>query len=256
MGAVHDNWLDIRGHRLHYLWAEGGTGTPVVFLHGAGGAGPWFDCLDRLSVERPVYYPEHPGFGASDLPDWLETVTDLALYYWDVFDRLGLERVNLIGASFGGWLAAELAVQQPQRVARLVLVDAVGVMPPTEDAPDFFMIPPDQVGRWVFAHPDRIPPAPPPDPAIAVKNRTTVARFAWHPRFYNPKLRHWLYRIQCPTLVVWGREDRLIPPAMAEPYLAGIPQAQLVLIDDAGHVPWREQPERFLSAVRSHLQGA
>ncbi|MCL6593514.1 MAG: alpha/beta hydrolase [Alicyclobacillus sp.] len=253
MPTVHDLWIEVAGHRIHVLHSNPKPGTPVVFLHGAGGGGQWFSGLERLAQTYTVYYPEHPGFGLSDLPDWLETVSDLALFYWDIFDHLGIDRVHLIGSSLGGWLAAELSVLQPQRVQKLVLSDAAGVRAPVPEAPDFFMIPSDDLPRWLFAHPERVPPQPPLDPAVLVKNRTTAARFAWSPRFYNPKLRHWLYRISAPTLLVWGQEDRLFPPAMAEPYQTGIPHCRTVWIEDAGHLPYLEQSDRFFTLVEQHL---
>lgn len=255
MPTVRDEMVEVAHHRIHVLQAGGGDKVPVVFLHGAGGGGQWFEVLDDLAKTWPVYYPEHPGFGQSDLPEWLDTMTELAIFYWDILDTLHLPRISLIGSSMGGWLAAEMSVLQPQRVHRLVLADAVGVMPPVPEAPDFFMIPAEEMARWLWAHPEKVPPQPPPEPAILIKNRTTVARFAWSPRFYNPKLCHWLYRISCPTLIVWGQEDRLVPPAMAEPYRSGIPNARLELVPDAGHLPFREQPERFLGLVKPHLEG-
>lgn len=242
---------DIAGHRLQIWHAGPEKGTPLVYLHGAGGC-RWGEFLTRLADKRPLWVPEHPGFGDSDLPPWLHSVRDIALYYVQWMDQQGLSTIDLAGSSFGGWVAAELAVLVPERIRRLVLTDAVGVTPPVPEAPDFFMIPVENMTERLYYRPPASVATQ--DPQVAVRNRQTVARFAWSPRFYNPDLEHWLFRIQCPTLLVWGAEDPLIPPVMAEPYMRGIANARLSLIAEAGHVPQEEQPDRFVELVEAHLE--
>src|SRR3954447_26898804 len=102
-------------------------GTPVVFLHGAGGHTGWMAFLDELAGRFAVFAPEHPGFGQSEDPPWLDEIADLAYFHLDLLKALGLERVRLIGTSLGGWIAAEMAVRNTARPARLALVGAVGI---------------------------------------------------------------------------------------------------------------------------------
>ena len=106
---------------------RGGAGRPLLFLHGAGGAGIWLPCMARLAQKFDVIAPEHPGFGASDTPDWLDTIADLANFYLDFLDQLDLRGVHLVGSSLGGWIAAELAVRNTSRLASLTLVGAAGI---------------------------------------------------------------------------------------------------------------------------------
>src|ERR1051326_1999380 len=100
---------------------------PLVFLHGAGGHTGWMAFLEALSQRFAVFAPEHPGFGQSDDPPWLEEVGDLAYFHLDLLAALGLDRVHLMGTSLGGWIAAEMAVRSTSRLASLTLVGAVGI---------------------------------------------------------------------------------------------------------------------------------
>src|SRR5205814_6804775 len=117
---------------------RGGTGAPMLILHGASGAGAWRPFMAALSEKFDVIVPEHPGFGASDAPDWLDTVHDLAYFYLDVLDQLDLTRVHLVGVSLGGWIAAELAIRSTQRLSSLTLVDAAGIHVPGVEQIDTF----------------------------------------------------------------------------------------------------------------------
>src|SRR3954447_9587980 len=199
--------------------AEGGA--PVVFLHGAGGHTGWMGFLDALAERFAVFAPEHPGFGQSDDPPWLDEVADLAYFHLDLLKALGLDRVHLIGTSLGGWVAAEMAVRNTARLASLTLVGAVGI--PTggitataETIPDTFRMPDDENLRRYYADPERAARrsadlaralANPAVMAIVAKNRATVTRLAYRPRFHNPELRKWLHRIDVPTLLIWGESD-------------------------------------------------
>lgn len=117
---------------------RGGSGPPLVFLHGAGGHTGWMVFLEALSQRFPVFAPEHPGFGQSDDPPWLDTVGDLAYFYLDLLSALGLDRVHLMGTSLGGWITPEVAVRNIARLASLTLIGAVGVTAEGEPIPDIF----------------------------------------------------------------------------------------------------------------------
>ena len=120
--------LAVRGCNIKLM--RGGSGAPLLFLHGASGAGAWLPVMASLATKYDVIVPEHPGFGDSDTPDWLDTIHDLAYFYLDFLAQLELEQVHLVGVSLGGWIAAELAVRDTRRLASLTLVDAAGIHVP------------------------------------------------------------------------------------------------------------------------------
>src|SRR5262245_38931226 len=122
---------------------RGGDGPPLLLLHAAGGAGTWPAFYGLLAQRFEVIAPDHPGFGGSDdLPE-VEAIDDLVYHYLDVLDRLGLDHVNVVGASLGGWIAAELAVHSPHRIERLALLGAAGLRVPGRMATDIFLMTPD-----------------------------------------------------------------------------------------------------------------
>lgn len=244
---------------------HGGAGRPVVFLHGAGGHTGWMAFLEELSGRFAVYAPEHPGFGRSDDPPWLDEVADLAYFHLDLLQALGLGRVHLVGTSFGGWVAAEMAVRNTQRLASLTLVGAVGITAGGEPIPDTFRMPDEENLRRYYADPERAARRLSDlarafeDPAVmrlVAKNRATVARLAYRPRFHNPSLAKWLHRIDVPTLLMWGAEDRLVPPAFGEAYRVLIPNSRLVVLPEAGHAPFEEQKDTFLATLCGFIDGA
>ena len=233
---------------------RGGGGRPLVFLHGAGGHTGWRPFMETLSAEFEVIAPEHPGFGQSDDPSWLDTVADLAYFHLDLLRALGLERVHLVGTSLGGWVAAEMAVRNTAALASLTLVCAVGILANGEPIPDIFRMPVEENLRRYFADPEtaarRLADLGKADQATIAKNRATVTRLAYRPRFHNPHLHKWLHRIDVPTLLVWGAQDGLVPPEFGEAYRGLIPGPRLVVLDNAGHAPFDEQETAFVAAFR------
>ncbi len=238
--------------RLFRGGPEGAGAQPLVFLHGAGGHTGWMRFLDELSARFVVFAPEHPGFGQSDDPAWLDEVPDLAYFHLDLLAALGLEKVHLIGTSLGGWVAAEMAVRSTARLASLSLVGAVGILADGEPIPDVFRMPVEENLRRYYADPERARRRAADmagiDMTIAAKNRATVMRLAYRPRFHNPGLAKWLHRIDVPTLLLWGKQDGLVPPAFGEAYRALIPNSRLVVLPNAGHAPFDEQKDAFLAA--------
>ena len=237
--------LDVRGTRIRVL--RGGGGPPLIFLHGASGHVGWLPFLDRLSQRFDVIAPEHPGFGASDDPPWLDRPSDLAYFYLDVIDALKLDRVHLMGTSLGGWIAAELGVRNTSRLASLTLICAVGILA-NDGAPmdDMFRMSAEENARRFYADPERVrrrlAALASADPRMLVRNRSTVVRLSY-PHFVNPELAKWLHRVDVPTLLVWGASDGLVPPRFGEAYRDRIPGATLVVIPQAGHAPFEEQPD-------------
>jgi pimeloyl-ACP methyl ester carboxylesterase len=241
------------------LFRGGPTGVgaqPLVFLHGAGGHTGWMAFLEELATRFAVFAPEHPGFGQSDDPPWLDEVGDLAYFYLDLMKALGLDRVHLMGTSLGGWIAAELAVRNTARLATLTLVGAVGITAAGEPIDDIFRMPEAENLRRFYADPDRAMRrlgdlakayANPADMTVVATNRATVMRLAY-PRFHNPGLAQWLHRIDVPTLLLWGAADGLVPPKFGEAYRALIPGSRLIVLPRAGHAPFDEQKDAFVAA--------
>jgi pimeloyl-ACP methyl ester carboxylesterase len=243
------------------VW-EGGDGPPLLFLHGAGGFRPGPAYLDLLGRHRRIIAPSHPGFGLSGLADWMERPDDIAHLYLELLDRLSIGQLDIMGASFGGWIAAELATMQPQRLRRLVLVAPAGVKTGSRDEldiPDIFAQPAEAVQRLLYVDPGKFST----DPAaltdeelrIMLRNRESFALFAWEPYLHNPKLPHRLHRVTCPTLFVRGAHDGLISAEYIARYAALLPNARIVTLPDAAHLPQLEQPEAFAAATLSFLQG-
>jgi pimeloyl-ACP methyl ester carboxylesterase len=190
-----------------------GQGEPLLFLHGASGAQRWLPFMESLSQSHDVIVPEHPGFGASEMPEWLDNVADLAHFYRDLMDHLGLDKVHLVGTSLGGWIAAELATCSCEKLKSLTLVAPAGLSVPGVRRPDMFMWSPEELRRTLFHDPELAKSAPMPaaeeEVMLAMKNRLTTAKLGWSTRMHNPHLRKWLHRIKVPTLIIWGDDDQV-----------------------------------------------
>ena len=249
--------LDVGGKAIQ-VWS-GGSGPPLLYLHGAG-VSWWMPAHDLLAARHRVHAPVHPGFGASEGFEEIEGMDDLVFHTLDVMDALGLERPDVVGLSLGGWLAAELALRQPARVKRLVLVDAAGTRVPGAERADLFMVPPARARGLLFADPDSavarqvVPEASPPERLEAdLRGREAAARLSWNPHVAYRKLTSRLGRIKAPTLVIWGAQDRVLPLALGQAYQRGIPGARLETVEECGHLPPFERPERFARLVLDFL---
>jgi pimeloyl-ACP methyl ester carboxylesterase len=257
--ASQERSLLIDGQNIQLF--EGGAGSPLLYLHGAGTFW-WMPVHDLLARSFQVYPPVHPGFGSSEGGDEIEGIEDVIFHYTTLLDRLGIAKVSLVGLSLGGWIAAELALRRPDRVERLVLVDAAGLRVDGAPTAEFFMATPPQLRGLLFAQPDSdlakslVPDIPPLERLeMALRGREAAARLLWNPHFAQRKLRSRLHRIQAPTLVVWGKEDGLIPLAHGQAFAAGIPNARMVVLDGCAHLPPFEQPESFVATILPFLQG-
>lgn len=238
-----------------------GEGSPIVLLHGFQTLDPEARVLDLLGRHGAVLAPSLPGFGRSPRPEDFDTVADLVHFVLALLDEVPGGKATLIGLSFGGWLAAEAAVKCVHNIARLVLVDPVGIRISPPDQPDILDIfnrLPDEVRAKSWHDPDRFAPDfdAMSDEALIVhaRNREALCRYAWHPYMYDPQLKRWLARITVPTLVLWGASDRIVTPAYGRAYSALIPGARFELIERAGHHPEIEQPEAFVARVAGFLQ--
>ncbi|MFB9948540.1 alpha/beta fold hydrolase [Rhizobium puerariae] len=247
----------ITGCNVRFM--RGGKGAPLLFLHGSGGAGRWLPFMEKLSESHEVIVPEHPGFGASDSPEWLDGMSDLAFFYLDVLDHLGLDRVNLVGGSIGGWLAAEIAIRDCARLASLTMAGPAGLRVKGLRKGDVFMWNAEETARNLFhdqAYAEQMLAARPSAEELetVLRNRLTTAKLAWEPRFHNPDLHKWLHRIIVPTLILWGDRDKVVPAGYGVAYEDLIPDARLEIIRDCGHLPQIEKVDRFVELVGGFIR--
>ena len=244
-----ESYVEIRGCRVRLR--RGGAGAPLLFLHGASGAPVILPFLEKLAQRFDVLVTEHPGYGMSDEPEWLENIHDVAYFYLDFLKQLGLSGVTLVGSSMGGWIAMEIAVRDTSRLKSLVLVSPAGIAVEGARPADIFLLPPEEMVRSLFFDQKLAEArlAAPEDVDASLKNRHTTARLAWEPRLHDPHLPKWLHRIDVPTKIVWGREDRILPVGIAAPLARMIPGAKLHVMDKVGHLPHAERVDEFVDIV-------
>lgn len=239
-----------------------GSGPPLLYLHGPWGLAPDRAFTARLAGAHTVYAPRFPGTtpgdseGAHALDGWL----DLAVYHGELLDALQLEAPAVVGHSFGGLIAAELAAASPRSVSRLALIDPVGLW--RDDLPvKNWMILSERERRTVlFADPDGEAAkkffAVPSDPAGRVDtlsqliwSQACTGKFVWP--LPDRGLKHRIHRIAAPTLIVWGQADRVIDPAYAQEFAKRIAGAKPLMVDGAGHLPHLEKLEAVAKAVEA-----
>ena len=233
---------------------RGGQGAPLLHLHGALGVSAWTPYMERLSQHFEVIVPDHPGFGASDTPDWLDNVGDLAYFYLDVMKATGLSGVHLSGASLGGWIAAEIAVRDCHALKSLTLTAPAGIHVKGLSKGDIFMWSPEQMTRNLTHDPKLADamlavPVTEQQQMAAMKNLLATAKLAWQPRLYNPHLYKWLHRISVPTLLLWGDHDKIIPAGYGPAFRDLIPGARLEVFANCGHVPHIEYADEWVRKI-------
>jgi pimeloyl-ACP methyl ester carboxylesterase len=256
-GPAKESIAEVGGYKFRV--SEAGTGPTLLFLHGAGGSN-WSPLLQRLAADWRVIAPEHPGFGRSQIPDWMMSVGDVAFFYLDVLAALNLRNVHLVGHSIGGWIAAEIAIRSTERLDALTLMAPAGVAVAEAPFGDIFLWNPEERTRKLFHDQkladERIRALPNQDIDVALQNQAAVARLAWNPRLHNPQLARWLHRIKIPTLLIWGEEDQIVPFACRRPFLEQIPQAELMALSASGHALHVERAAEIAARLAASRQGA
>lgn len=242
---------------------KGGDGPPLLFLHGGQGLYGHEACLEILCDSFSVVAPVLPGFGQSDLPRTYNSVGDLAYFGLDLLVELDLRDVTLVGACFGGWVAAEMAIRSTERLKRLILIDALGVKfgdHLTRDITDIHAMVEQDVAAALYADPARArrDMTTLSDDALTaiVRDREAFTLFGWKPYMHNPGLAHWLRRVDLPTLVLWGEQDGMVTPDYGRKYADAIPGASFETIADAGHYPTLEQPAAAAERITAFAGGA
>ena len=251
--------IDVSGIAVETLVA--GVGPPLLFLPGGDYVAQNRPFIDRLARRFRVVMPRPPGFGNTPRPPWFRSVHDLAYLCLDLLDRMDLSGTTLVGASFGGWVALEMAVRSMARIDRLVLIDSLGVKfggREERDIADVYALPAAEVLRRSFADPARaVPDYAQQDEAelLAVaRDREATALYGWKPYMHDPALVHWLHRIAPPALVLWGAEDGIVAPAYGERLAAALPHARFERIAGAAHHPQIEQPDRVADLVERFFE--
>jgi pimeloyl-ACP methyl ester carboxylesterase len=245
--------------------------APVLLLvHGVNPISPTAPFLDLLAAHGAIVAPSHPGFGGTARPGDFDTMYDLIHFYRAVLEALPAVSTTMIGFSFGGWVAAEVAAGGHPKLDRLVLVDPVGIKlggREERDIAHLFNTSPDELDRRAWHDPANCPPGSygvgwqtrigetmsDEDMVRLARNWDALCLYAWRPHMYNPQLKHWLHRITLPSLVLWGASDRIVAPDYGRGYAALIPGAEFELIEAAGHHPELEQPYAFVDRVARFL---
>ena len=265
--AVRDETVEVWDSRLTLHVKIAGDGPPLLFFHSLAGLA-WQPLLDRLARRHTVYAPEHPGTSPGDPQAIREVQTywELLLIYTELAGKLGLgpERPAALGQGFGGMVAADLAACFPRLFSRLVLLSPLGLWRDDAPIPLMEMVSglPSDVPKYLYAHPDseaaRAAQAMPADPAQQAKaiaqatwNVGCTTKFAWP--IADHGLGRRLHRIQVPTLIVWGREDALVPVGYAKEFGRRIAGSRVEVLDDCGHVVQADQPERSWTAISRFL---
>jgi pimeloyl-ACP methyl ester carboxylesterase len=252
-------WREHVQPRVHIA----GDGPPLVFLHGATGLA-WTPFLDILAARFTVYAPEHPGTtpGAPEAIDGIDNLWDLVLYYYELFDALGLRSPALVGHSFGGMVAAEVAATNPERVSKLALISPIGLWRDDMPIANWMIMTPDEMASAVLADPKgalaaqlfgaSADPSEAAEATIAMMwSLACTGKFVWP--IPDKGLKKRLHRISAPTLVVWGQRDALVNPAYAEEFRSRIANARVEVLEGAGHLPQLEVPQRAAEAITNFL---
>ncbi len=239
--ANRTNFVDVRGRKTQLL--TGGQGPPLLYLHSAAGETDWTRWHAALAEQFTVYAPAHPGFALSEGLEEIDDIHDMAWHCVDLLATVGLKQVPVVGFSLGAWLAVEMAILRPALVSRLVLIAAAGLHLDEAPVAELFLDDLDRLRRLIFHDPNHpsaadVFPSSRNDPRLLLwlRAREATARVAWNPYLHDPKLPQHLHRIACPTLLIWGDDDRLIPPAHGEFYSRNIPGARLEMIRQCGHM--------------------
>jgi pimeloyl-ACP methyl ester carboxylesterase len=250
---------------------ESGDGEPVLFLHSGSGITPSDPLVAALAESRKVLAPRHPGFVDPEELNELRDVHDLALYHDELLDKLGIEQTPVIGHSFGGMVAAELAAHVPNRVSKLVLAAPVGLWNDAYPVTDFFTAfpfgmadllwadatsPEAVASMTAMAQGDDEEESKSDDPLTAMMLRVlpglvTLGKYIWP--LPDKGLGRRLRRIKAPTLVIWGEKDKLTPSQYADDFVRGIPDARAEFIPDAGHMAPYERTADFVKHVDAFL---
>jgi pimeloyl-ACP methyl ester carboxylesterase len=257
-----ESLVSIRNGRFQTFVRTEGEGDPLLFLHGAHGIQGWPPFLENLARSFRVVVPDHPGFGRSEGLEYLDDIVDLALYYTEFIEAMGLDQPYLVGHSLGGMIAAEVAAIAPDVASKLVLIAPLGLWLDDHPVMDFFAATPEELAAAMFHDPGsdaagellRLPADPEArlEALLArTKSLSAAGKFLWP--IPDKGLKKRVHRITAPTLLLWGASDRLVPPVYGEAFLKRIRRARLMLLTGASHMLPYERDDEFVAAVTDFL---
>ena len=255
-----EDYVEVAGTKLQLV--KGGSGDPLLLLHDELGHYGLRRYQEALAQDYTVYIPSHPGFGGTERQEWIMNIRDLAGWYLEAIEDLGLEQVNLAGFSLGGWLAAEMATMSPNLFKKLVLVGPAGIKPPTGEIFDMFLAVAKDYLTAGFHDPENTPEfrhVCPDEPSAELNEEWDVAReeacrLSWRPYMYYPGLPNLLHRLKSlPTQIIWGREDNIVPISASQVYHDSIPGSRVSVLENCGHHPELEKTDEFVALVKGFL---
>ena len=257
--AVTEETIQVANTNIHLT--KGGSGEPLLVLHGELGFTGWLSYHERLSQSHSLYIPSHPGYGESPALDWIMNMRDIAGWYLHALDDMNLGPVNVLGLSLGGWLAAEMASMSPQSFKKLAIVSAPGIKPPEGEIFDMFLVVAKEYMSESVLNKDDVtefkticPDEPTPEQVEAWEMaREESCRLGWKPYMYYPALPKLLNRVNVPTHIIWGKEDPIVPLSTGRVYKESIPGSNLSIIDNCGHHPEIEKPDQFVKIIQNFL---
>ena len=249
--------VEVAGAEMQIL--RGGSGDPLLILHDEMGQPGWLQIHEELAKNYSVIAPSLPGFGVTDRLDWVMNVRDIATWTLWALDELELSNLNLLGFSLGGWLAAEMATQNPQIFKKMALAAPAGILPPTGEILGMFLVVSKEFITAGVHDPEAAPgfeAVCPDEPAAELVEmwetaREEACRLTWRPYMHDRSLPHRLGRLKnLPTLIAWGRNDEVVPPSAGEVYNASIAGSRLVTLENCGHRLDVEKPAELVRALR------
>jgi pimeloyl-ACP methyl ester carboxylesterase len=248
-----ESFIEVAGCKLQMLTA--GSGSLLIVLHHDVGNTGWLPFYDMLAGSFTVHVPSHPGFGKSDRPEWMRTVRDMAVLYHWLLQKLSRQPVTMVGLGFGGWIAAEMAMMCHHRFSHLVLVNAMGFLPQQGEIFDQFLVNTIDYIRAGFENQDKYVELYTAEPSLDQLeqweiNREMTSRVAYKPYMYDQTLPQLIPGVSNPTLIVWGMQNRIVPPVCGEQYRGAIPGARLETISGVGHFLEVEKPAELAKLVK------
>lgn len=250
-----EQMLEVAGKRVRLL--RGGQGDPLVVLHHSTGNPGWLPLYEQLARDFSVIVPDLPGYGQSERPDWAREPRDIALLINRLLDKLGFGQIILVGLGLGGFIAAELATMHQARLKALILIGAAGLQPEAGEILDQMLVDYQDYLKAGFRDEAAYHAALGEDPRIQFKelwdfSREMTARITWKPYMFSRRLAPLLGEVETTTLIIWGAEDRVVPPICGEQYARTLPNARLETVAGAGHLVEMEEPERVATLIKQH----
>ncbi|MDA1128158.1 MAG: alpha/beta hydrolase [Chloroflexi bacterium] len=254
--------LSLRGGDFEAEVLKDGSGPPLLYLHGAVGQKGWAPFLDALAEKFTVYAPYLPGYSKSSGLDKLDDLTDLTLYQFELLDALGVSKAHVVGHFLGGMIAAEMAVLSPSYVDRLVLAAPAGTWRDSEPVADLLLMTATELQNDLWSSASSSMGLSPADfeanarlkanlAADRMQDLTAAGKFLWP--IPDKGLKRRAYRIKSPTLILWGENDRIIPPVYAEDFSNLIAGSKVSVIPNTGHLLMIERADVFAAAMVNFL---